>query len=73
MLSRLLRWLGGRHDSELEPPTIDPLALEVAHRQKATAHKLAKVMRAVDAVEDRTPEELLDYRRADGILARGRR
>ena len=63
---------GGRGNVP-QQPTIDPLALELIHRQKATARKLSQVMRRVDAVADRTPEELLDYRRADGILARGRR
>jgi hypothetical protein len=41
------------------------MAMDIARRQRRVARRLA-------AFTDRTPEELLDYRRADSILG-GRR
>jgi hypothetical protein len=67
MLSRLVSWLRSIGSEPPPPPsaTIDPLAMDVARRQRRVARRLA-------AYTDRTPEELLDYRRADGILGGGR-
>ena len=67
MLSRLTGWLRSLGTPPSPPPvvTVDPLAMDVARRQRRVARRLA-------AYTDRTPEELLDDRRADGILGGGR-
>lgn len=66
MLSKLLGRLLGRPDPQRSQPAIDPLALQVAREQRAIARRLSRIT-------GRTPEELLDYERADRILAEGRR
>lgn len=69
MLSRLTTWLRGLGTPPPAPSDdvrhIDLMAMDVARRQRRVARRLA-------AFTDRTPEELLDYRRADGVLG-GRR
>lgn len=66
MLSSLVAWLRRRIDPpKASPPAVDPLALEVSREQRNLAKRLSRLT-------GRTPEELLDYRRADRILG-GRR
>lgn len=67
MLSRLVSWLRSLGSPPPRPVEArpDPLAMDIARRQRRVARRLA-------AYTDRTPEELLDYRRADGILGGGR-
>lgn len=66
MLSRLIRRLLGRPDPARSRPPIDPLAMQVAREQRHLAKRLSRIT-------GKTPEELLDYERADRILASGRR
>lgn len=68
MLTRILRWLIGPpapDNRAREHRGVDLVALDVTRRQRRVARKLA-------AVTGKTPEELLDYHRADRILG-GRR
>lgn len=62
MLSRILRWIRGDEPPAARP---DPTALEVMREQRRIAERLAPHT-------GRTPQELLDYNRADGILAKKR-
>jgi hypothetical protein len=72
MLARFLRWLLGRPDPH-RSQQVDHVALDVERRQHAAAERLSRVTHRVPGVVDATPAELLDYRRADGLLRRGRR
>lgn len=69
MLSRLVSWLssfpGPDHEPEPERPRLDPLAMQVSREQRRIARRLARHT-------GRTPQELLDYHTADGLLARRR-
>lgn len=61
MLTRFWNWLFNGHDPDKPESKVDTLAIEVARRQRIVANRLS-------AVTGKTPEELLDYRRADSIL-----
>lgn len=60
--SRLWHRITGKPDPSRSTP-IDPDALDVVRRQHAVAKRLSKIT-------GRSKDELLDYRRADRILAR---
>ena len=63
MLARFLGWIFGR--DRRKAPRVDPVALDVERRQREVARRLAPIV-------GKTPEELLDYHRADRILGRQR-
>lgn len=62
MLRSVLNWLTGR-SRRPEPVRVDALALQITRRQRRLARRLAPYT-------DRTPEQLLDYKRADGIVGK---
>jgi hypothetical protein len=61
VLTRFWQWLTGSPPPEKPDPTVDLLAVDVTRRQRKVADRLSRVT-------GKSPEELMDYRRADGIL-----